>query len=104
MIEGYYGVGGECYVVGEGDFLVLGYYRLCFLLILMVYWFEMMVIFDEMEGILFFGDVFGCFGVLNGGVVDININIDIYWNEMVCYYFNIVGKYGVLVQKVLQKL
>lgn len=103
MIEGFYGVGGERYVVGEGDFQLWdttdcvfidsngslarndGY-------------------FDETEGILFSGDAFGCFGALNGGVVDTNINTDIYWNEMVRYYSNIVGKYGAPVQKALQKL
>mgnify|MGYP002666076323 CR=1 FL=1 len=104
MIEGYYGVGGERYVVGEGDFLALGHHRLRFSLIPMVHWPETMVTFDETEGILFSGDAFGCFGALNGGVVDTNINTDIYWNEMVRYYSNIVGKYGAPVQKALQKL
>ena len=33
-----------------------------------------------------------------------NINTDIYWDEMVRYYSNIVGKYGAPVQKALQKL
>ena len=104
MIEGYYGVGGERYVVGEGDFLALGHHRLRFSLIPMVHWPETMVTFDETEGFLFSGDAFGCFGALNGGVVDTNINTDIYWNEMVRYYSNIVGKYGAPVQKALQKL
>lgn len=60
--------------------------------------------YDETEGILFSGDAFGCFGALNGGVIDANINTDIYWDEMVRYYSNIVGKYGAPVQKALQKL
>ena len=50
MIEGYYGVGGERYVVGEGDFLALGHHRLRFSLIPMVHWPETMVTFDETEG------------------------------------------------------
>ena len=66
MIEGYYGVGGERYVVGEGDFLALGHHRLRFSLIPMVHWPETMVTFDETEGILFSGDAFGCFGAFNG--------------------------------------
>lgn len=53
-----------------------------------------MVTFDETEGILFSGDAFGCFGALNGGCIDRNINTDIYWNEMRRYYANIVGKFG----------
>ena len=38
MIEGFYGVGGERYVVGEGDCLALGHHRLRFSLIPMVHW------------------------------------------------------------------
>lgn len=104
MIEGYYGIVGERHVVGEGDSLSLGYHNLCFSLIPMVHWPETMVTFDTTEGILFSGDAMGCFGALNGGVIDTQINTDIYWNEMVRYYSNIVGKYGVPVQRALQKL
>lgn len=103
MVEGYYGVTGERYVVGEGDFLKLGHHNLRFYLVPMVHWPETMVTFDETEGILFSGDAFGCFGALNGGCIDRNINTDIYWNEMRRYYANIVGKFGNPVQKALQK-
>lgn len=103
MVEGYYGVTGERYVVGEGDFLNLGRHNLRFYLIPMVHWPETMVTFDETCGILFSGDAFGCFGALNGGCVDKLINTDIYWNEMRRYYANIVGKFGNPVQKALQK-
>ncbi len=104
MIEGYYGVTGERYVVGDGDFLDLGHHKLRFYLTPMVHWPETMMTFDETEGILFSGDAFGCFGALNGGFLDTKINTDIYWDEMVRYYSNIVGKYGAPVQKALQKL
>lgn len=104
MIEGYYGVGGDRLVVGEGDVLDLGHHKLNFALIPMVHWPETMVTYDATECVLFSGDAFGCFGALNGGVIDSKINTDIYWNEMVRYYSNIVGKYGVPVQKALQKL
>ena len=43
-------------------------------------------------------------GALNGGYVDTSINTDIYWEEMIRYYSNIVGKYGVAVQRALTKL
>lgn len=104
MIEGYYGVGGDRLVVGEGDVLDLGHHKLNFALIPMVHWPETMVTYDATECVLFSGDAFGCFGALNGGVIDTKINTDIYWNEMVRYYSNIVGKYGAPVQKALQKL
>ena len=74
MVEGFYGIGGDRYVVGEGDFLKLGHHNLRFYLIPMVHWPETMVTFDETEGILFSGDAFGCFGALNGGCIDKDIN------------------------------
>lgn len=103
MVDGYYGVEGERLVVAEGDSLKLGHHSLRFYLVPMVHWPETMVTFDETEGILFSGDAFGCFGALNGGCVDKNINTDIYWDEMRRYYSNIVGKFGNPVQKALQK-
>lgn len=103
MVDGYYGVEGERLVVAEGDSLKLGHHSLRFYLVPMVHWPETMVTFDETEGVLFSGDAFGCFGALNGGCVDKNINTDIYWDEMRRYYSNIVGKFGNPVQKALQK-
>ena len=93
----------DALVVKEGDTLDLGKHKLTFVMAPMVHWPETMVTFDETEGILFSGDAFGCFGALNGGCIDRNINTDIYWNEMRRYYANIVGKFGNPVQKALQK-
>lgn len=104
MIEGFYGVTGERYEVKEGDFLDLGYHKLRFYLTPMVHWPETMMTFDETDGVLFSGDGFGCFGTLDGGFLDTCINTDKYWDEMVRYYSNIVGKYGNPVQKAMAKL
>ncbi|MFA6811525.1 MAG: FprA family A-type flavoprotein [Bacteroidaceae bacterium] len=104
MIEGFYGVVGEQYVVKEGDSLNLGYHKLRFYLTPMIHWPETMMTFDETEGLLFSGDAFGCFGALDGGIIDTRMNVDKFWDEMVRYYSNIVGKYGSPVQKALQKL
>lgn len=103
MVDGYYGIGGERRVVAEGDSLNLGHHSLRFYLVPMVHWPETMVTYDETEGILFSGDAFGCFGALNGGCIDKNINTEIYEGEMRRYYANIVGKFGNPVQKALQK-
>lgn len=103
MVDGYYGVGGERKVVAEGDSLKIGRHDLHFYLIPMVHWPETMVTFDSTDGILFSGDAFGCFGALNGGCIDKNINTEIYMGEMRRYYSNIVGKFGNPVQKALQK-
>ena len=104
MIGGYYGIGTGTVEVGEGSTLDLGGKVLSFHLIPMVHWPETMMTFDETEGVLFAGDGFGCFGTLDGGFLDTRINLDRYWDEMVRYYSNIVGKYGSPVQKALAKL
>ena len=103
MVDGYYGAGGERKVVAEGDSLKVGRHDLHFYLVPMVHWPETMVTFDSTDGILFSGDAFGCFGALNGGCIDKNINTEIYIGEMRRYYSNIVGKFGNPVQKALQK-
>lgn len=104
MIEGFYGVTGEQYMVQEGSFLKLGHHTLRFHLTPMVHWPETMMTYDETEGVLFSGDAFGAFGTLDGGFLDVNMNLDKFWGEMERYYSNIVGKYGAPVQKALAKL
>ena len=46
MIEGYYGVTGEQYVVKDDDFLALGHHKLRFYLTPMVHWPETMMVSD----------------------------------------------------------
>ncbi|MDR0962980.1 MAG: FprA family A-type flavoprotein [Mediterranea sp.] len=104
MIEGFYGVHGNCMQVVDGDCLDLGYHKLRFYLTPMVHWPETMMTFDHTDGVLFSGDAFGCFGTVDGGFMDSCINTDHYWGEMTRYYSNIVGKYGTPVQKALNKL
>jgi len=70
----------------------------------MVHWPEVMMAYEETEKMLFSADAFGTYGTLDGGVIDSEMNIDRYWDEMVRYYANIVGKYGIPVQKILKKL
>ena len=71
----------------------------------MVHWPETMMTHCKGEvSYLFTGDAFGCFGALNGGLIDKDIDTDWCWLEMVRYYSNIVGKYGTPVQNALKKL
>jgi flavorubredoxin len=81
--------------VKEGDSLPLGKHILRFFMAPMVHWPEVMVEYEESEKVLFSADAFGKFGT----------NPDADW---VCdarrYYFNIVGKYGAMVQMLLKKL
>ena len=104
MIEGFYGVTGEQYLVKEGDFLALGHHKLRFYMTPMVHWPEVMVTYDVTDKIVFSADAFGTYGTLDGGVIDTEMNVEHYWEEMIRYYSNIVGKYGSPVQRALQKL
>ena len=105
MIEGFYGVTGNTLAVKDGDSLPLGDgCSLKFFLTPMVHWPETMMTYLEEEGILFSGDAFGCFGALNGAVIDSDMNADRYFPEMIRYYSCIVGKYGAFVQRALKKL
>lgn len=104
MLSGFYGIRGCEHEVKHGDELSLGEHRLKFFMTPMVHWPETMMTLDMVDNILFTGDAFGCFGALNGGLVDDGINCDSFWLEMVRYYSNIVGKYGTPVQNALKKL
>ena len=104
MVQGFYGIGTNLLEVKNGDRLALGSRELQFVLTPMVHWPETMVTLDPTTCTLFSGDAFGCFGALNGGVIDAQINCDTFWLEMVRYYSNIVGKYGTPVQNALKKL
>ena len=102
MMEGFYGIAEDTVEVKNGDTIELGSHTLNFVLTPMVHWPETMVTLCGSG--LFSGDAFGCFGALNGGVIDEQINCDTFWLEMVRYYSNIVGKYGTPVQNALKKL
>jgi flavorubredoxin len=104
MLSGFYGIDGETIEVKNGDSIALGKHTLKFVLTPMVHWPETMVTLDIMSNVLFSGDAFGCFGALNGGLIDTDICCDSFWLEMIRYYSNIVGKYGTPVQNALKKL
>ena len=83
-------------VVKEGDKVSLGEHTLVFLMAPMVHWPEVMVTYEEKEKVLFSADAFGKFGALD---------VEEDWScEARRYYFNIVGKYGSLVQTLLKKV
>ena len=105
MVQGYYGATSETDItVKEGSTLDLGHHKLRFHLTPMLHWPETMMTYDETEHILFSGDAFGCFGALNGNVVDTQLDTAPYWPEMERYYAAILGKFGAPVQTGLRKL
>lgn len=82
-------------VISEGSTLELGKHTLNFVAAPMVHWPEVTVTYDSYDKVLFSADGFGKFGALDA---------DEDWAcEARRYYFGIVGKYGVQVQKLLQK-
>ncbi len=106
MIKGFYHVDDDSrfVTVKDGDTIDLGDMTLLFRLTPMVHWPETMMTYVAERGVLFSGDAFGCFGALNGGLIDTEMDTTVYWDEMYRYYSNIVGKYGRFVQQALQKL
>lgn len=94
---------GRTLAVKEGDTLCLGTHTLHFTMAPMVHWPEVMVSYESSEKILFSADAFGRFGAM--AHTGFYVSEDDDWAcEARRYYFNIVGKYGVQVQALLQKL
>ena len=105
MLQGYYGTPKEkILVMADGESLSLGGATLSFHMIPMVHWPETMVTWLAEEHTVFSGDAFGTFGVVGEDIVDSEETFDLYRDEMIRYYSNIVGKYGTPVQSALKKL
>lgn len=83
-------------MVKENEKLQIGKYQLTFIYAPMVHWPEVMVSYEANTKTLFTADGFGKFGALDH---------DEDWAcEARRYYFNIVGKYGMQVQALLNKV
>ena len=105
MIDGFYGSISNTKVINDGDVLDLGDGKsLKFVITPMVHWPEIMMTFEQSSSTLFSGDAFGCFGALNGGVIDAECDVESYIPEMYRYYAAIVAKYGTFVIKAIEKL
>ncbi|MCL2084510.1 MAG: flavin reductase [Oscillospiraceae bacterium] len=104
FIKQFHNLDVEAFIVKEGDTLNTGRHTLSFIMAPMVHWPEVMVTYDSADRILFSADAFGCFGALNGALFadEVDFNKD-YMDEARRYYTNIVGKYGVQVQSLLNK-
>ncbi|MCH5241717.1 MAG: FprA family A-type flavoprotein [Muribaculaceae bacterium] len=104
MVKGFYDIPDKRFLeIKDNDTIDLGNSTLQFVLTPMVHWPETMMTYLKENGVLFSGDAFGCFGALNGGVVDKQMATETYFPEMYRYYSNIVGKYGKPVQMALKK-
>ena len=86
---------GRTLEVEEGSTLSLGEHTLTFCTAPMVHWPEVIVSYDDVDKVLFSADAFGKFGALSA---------DEDWAcEARRYYFNICGKYGPQVTRLLDK-
>lgn len=91
-------------LVCEGDTLCTGRHTFHFVMAPMVHWPEVMMSYDSTSKTLFSADAFGTFGALNGNIFADELDFKGEWLEDArLYYTNIVGKYGVQVQTVLNK-
>lgn len=104
FLKAYYGDFPNLLEVQDSATLDIGSRKLQFYFAPMVHWPEVMMTYDPKYKILYSADAFGSFGTLNGGVFDTHTDIENYWEEFTRYYSNIVGKYGVQVQKIMGRL
>lgn len=105
MMEQFFGSKpAQLQAVKEGDTLALGRHNLVFTMAPMVHWPEVMMTYDQTDGVLFSADAFGTFGALSGNLFADEMNFEGEWlNDARRYFINIVGKYGQPVQTVLKK-
>lgn len=106
LLKGYYGITDGLVEVKEGSTVSLGGdCVLRFIMTPMLHWPETMMTYLESDKVLFSGDAFGCFGALDGAVVDDEMDMaERYYPEMQRYYACIVAKYGLFVLKAYAKL
>lgn len=97
MLDNYFGnlSAENRMLVEEGSTIDLGRHKLSFIMAQNVHWPEVMMSYDQTDGILFSADAFGRFGPYDPSYE---------WDdEARRYYFNIVGKFGSYVMPVLEK-
>lgn len=97
MMEQFYDVDDSInrLIVTDKGTLSLGKHELTFVFAPMVHWPEVMVTYDSTDRILFSADGFGKFGAFD---------VEEEWDcEARRYYIGIVGKYGMMVQKLLKE-
>lgn len=106
LLKGYYGISEGLVEVKEGSAISLGGDSvLSFIMTPMLHWPETMMTYFAQDKVLFSGDAFGCFGALNGAIVDDQMDEpERYFPEAERYYACIVAKYGLFVQKAYAKL
>jgi len=105
FLEHLHGVTDRIRVVEEGSELDLGRHKLRFRITPMVHWPETMLTYDPETRVLFSGDVFGGYGNLEGGIFDDEASdLRFFEDEMLRYFSNVLGKFGPMVEKALERV
>jgi len=105
MLESYYQVKDNVYVVEDGETLDLGSHQLQFHITPMVHWPETMVTYETTQKVLFSCDAFGGYGALQGAIFDDQYaELEFYEREALRYYANIVALFPKPVIKAIDKL
>ena len=90
MMKGFYQLEEGLVEVKNGDAIELGNLSLNFVLTPMVHWPETMMTLCGTT--LFSGDAFGCFGALNGAIIDEKMNCDGFWSETPAFFDGITQR------------
>ena len=104
MLDTLYRITDNIRTVDEGDTLDLGGRVLTFYMDPLVHWPETMITYDNQEKILFACDAFGSYKALDFGLFDDECDPDIFYEETIRYFSNIVAKYVKYVKKAMDKL
>ncbi len=104
MLEKFYGITSGIDTFEAGEQLNTGSNKFVFTPVPFVHWPESMVTYEANRQVLFSNDVFGTFGVLEGGLFHDETALDHTESEMLRYYSNVVGAYTTPANQALDKL
>lgn len=104
MLRGFYGITQRVRAVQDGEELDLGGKVLRFYHIPFVHWPETMATYEGTEKVLFSGDAFGGFRILDGAIFADEATFSLYEDEVLRYFSNIVGMQSQAVLRAIEKL
>lgn len=104
MLARFYGLKERVRAVSDGETLDLGGKTLSFHHILFVHWPETMATYEATEKVLFPCDAFGGFRSLDGAIFADEVDFQLYEDEILRYFSNIVGMQSQAVLRAIEKL
>lgn len=92
-------------IVKEGDVIDLGQHKLEMIAAAHVHWPEVTMVYEQSQNWLFSADAFGSFKAFEGTIFADEVHWERDWlDEYRRYYTNIVGRFGLQVNKLIEKL